>query len=148
METNGNFKKYFDALNKRLDRESAAIGKRFDAIEERLNLQGQLITAMQKTQQALADSMVLLIREIKDLKAMVTSLEERVSSLENRVTSLERRVERLERGQTEIIKMLAAINGLESGKKLELQEVHYDDKTRTLTGTIREPRLKYGRKKK
>lgn len=146
METNGNFKKYFDALNKRLDGEFAAIHKRLDAIEgrldategrldtveERLALQGQLISAMQKTQQALSDSFVLLIRELKELK--------------RRVTGLESRVERLERGQTEMIKMLADIRGLESGKKLELKEVQYDDKARTRTGTIRERRIKYGRK--
>jgi hypothetical protein len=79
----------------------------------------------------LSDSIVLLIRELKELT--------------RRVTGLENRVERLERGLTEMIRMLADIRGLESGKKLELKEVQYDDKARTLTGTIREQRIKYGR---
>ncbi len=141
METDGDFKKYFDTLNKRLDVNFAAIDRRFETIEQRLDgmeqrlerleqtvgVQGQAILSMQ-------DSLATVIRT--------------TTHLATQFKKLEKRVERLEIGQTEIIKMVMEIRGLESGKKLELKEVQYDKANQTLTGTIREKPKRYGRKKK
>ncbi len=159
METNGDFKKYFDALNKRLDGEFGTIDKRLVALESSVKAQGQLVLAMQQTQTMLSDSMVLLIREVKELKARVGGLEQRVGSLEQRAGSLEQRasslehsVERLEIGQTELIKMVTRIDtrlsDFESGKKFELKEVRYDEAAQTLTGVIREKKTLYKGKTK
>ena len=153
METNGDFKKYFDALNKRLDGEFGTIDKRLVALESSVKAQGQLVLAMQQTQTMLSDSMVLLIREVKELKARVGGLEQRAGSLEQRASSLEHSVERLEIGQTELIKMVTRIDtrlsDFESGKKFELKEVRYDEAAQTLTGVIREKKTLYiGKTKK
>ncbi|MEK7249955.1 MAG: hypothetical protein AAB209_05965 [Bacteroidota bacterium] len=153
METNGDFKKYFDALNKRLDGEFGTIDKRLVALESSVKAQGQLVLAMQQTQTMLSDSMVLLIREVKELKARVGGLEQRVGSLEQRASSLEHSVERLEIGQAELIKMVTRIDtrlsDFESGKKFELKEVRYDEAAQTLTGVIREKKTLYiGKTKK
>jgi chromosome segregation ATPase len=148
METNGDFRKYFDDLNRLLGEKFNAIDKRFDGVDKRLHniekrldvvessleVHGQLISAMQKTQQVLSDSMVLLIREVRELRT--------------RVEKVESEIERLERGQTELIKMVTEIRGLESGKPLQLKEVRYDEVGHTLTGVVREKSVKYGRKKK
>lgn len=129
IQTNGDFRKYFDVLNKKLDSKFDALDKRFDAVdkrfdiiekrlavvESRLEVHGQLISAMQKTQQVMSDSMVLLIREVRELRT--------------RFGRVESEIKRLERGQTELIKMVTAIRDLESGKPLQLKEVHYESCT-------------------
>ena len=75
-------------------------------------------------------------------------LDERVSSLETRVEKLEIKVDRLENGMEALIRMVTEIRGLESGKKLELKEVRYNETEKTMTGIVRERRVKYRRKKK
>ena len=134
MKTNGNIKKYFDALNKRLDGEFGAIGQRFGRIEGRLGALEQLVETMRQHQEKLS--------------RIVAELVKVVEALDERVTNLEKRVERLETGQTVLIKMVTEIRGLESGKKLELKDVRYDDASHSLSGTVREKGKRYGRRRK
>ncbi len=77
----------------------------------------------------------------------VVTIARDLKEMKKRVTTLEKKVEELERGLNEIIKMVADIQGLESGKKFELRDVRYDPAAKTLTGTIQERRVKYKRKK-
>ena len=134
METNGDFRKYFDALNKRLD-------KSFGDIEATLKAHGESIRSLQNSQ-------ALLLTTVTAIANALKRLDERVSSLETRVEKLETKVDRLENGMDALIKMVTEIRGLESGKKLELKEVRYNDAEKTLTGIVRERSVKYRRKKK
>lgn len=141
METDGNFRKYFDALNKRLEKQFQSIDKRFDAIEATLKAHGEAIRSLQDTQALLLTTMTAIANAVK-------RLDERVSSLENRVEKLENKVDRLDHDMGVLTKMVIEIRGLESGKKLELKEVRYDEVEKTLTGTVREKHVQYRRKKK
>ena len=127
METNGDFRKYFDALNKRLDND-------FRAVEDKLEAHGQSILSTQ-------DSLGVVIRTL-------TGLSNQFKNLDKRVGRVEKDVERLENGQTALIKMVSDIKGLESGTTLELKNVRYDDATQVLTGVVREKSKRYGTRKK
>ncbi len=166
MNGNGDFAKYFDALNKRLDVKFDAIDKRFDAlnkqlevkfdaidkrfetIEETLKAHGEAITSLQDSQALVLKTMTAIANAVKRLDERVISLEGRVGRLEERSERIEQRLTRVENGIDGLIKMVTDIRGLESGKPLELKEVRYDEVAHTLTGIVREKKVKYGRKKK
>ena len=137
MPTNGDFKKYFDSLNKRFDsleKQFDTVNKRFDAIEATLKAQGDSILSMQ-------DTLAVVLRT-------TTANTNQIKRLTARVGSLEKEVERLDIGQTVLIKMVTDIRSLESGKTVELKEVRYDEVGQTLTGIVREKLKAYGKRKK
>ncbi|MBI5474248.1 MAG: hypothetical protein HY961_18080 [Ignavibacteriae bacterium] len=155
MDTNGEFKKYFDALNKRLDVNFEAIDKRFEAIDKRFEAIDKRFEAIEKPLdflqekgEAQGQSILSLHDSLATVIRIVSLHSTLLKNIEKRVSRLEKRVERLEIGQNELIKMVADIRGIESGQKLELKGVQYNAANQTLTGVIREKARRYATKRK
>ena len=148
METNGDFKKYFNALNKRLDVAFEAIDKRFAAVDARFDGIERRFEAIEQHLDGIEQTVEVQGQAILSMQDSLATVIRTTTLLATQFKKLEKRVERLEIGQTELIKMVMEIRGLESGKKLELKNVQYDKADQTLTGTIREKPKRYGRNKK
>ncbi len=169
MKGNGDIKKYFDALNKRFD----ALEDRFDALEGRFDtLEGRFDTlekpfdslekrfdSLEKRFDAQDKRFDALTAEVGDIKLKVESLNMlttdmlRVQQIIIKdIADVKIRVERLEDGQKRIIVLLTKlgkrVSDFDSGEKLELSEVRYDEASHTLTGTIREHKPQYRARKR
>jgi chromosome segregation ATPase len=109
MATNGELSKEFESLNKRID----TLTEEVVDVKGELRLHGDLLRAMQQTQQEMVKNIV----------------------------QLNTRVDRLEQGQERLITLVARIvdrlTDFEAGAKVELENVVFDERSRTLTGTIK-----------
>lgn len=152
MATNGGLKKYFGALNKRLDEKFDAIDNRFDAVEKRLDAIGKRLNFIDERLDALTAEVGKLKLRVESLNLLTTDMQRVQQIMIQGIADIKVRVERLEDGQKRIIVLITKLgerlSDFDAGKKFELSEARYDAVSHTLTGIIREPRTEYKAKKR
>jgi archaellum component FlaC len=152
MDTNGDFRKYFDDLNNRLDAKFKAIDKRFDAVDKRFD-------AVDKRLNAVDERLDVLTAVVGDIKVRVELLDDLTTDMQKveqllvqQFEQLNKRVGKIEEALPRIVALIMELGErvarFDSGKQLELREVRYDEASQTLTGIIREKQALYKVKKK
>jgi tetrahydromethanopterin S-methyltransferase subunit G len=152
MDTNGDFRKYFDDLNNRLDAKFKAIDKRFDAVDKRFD-------AVNKRLDAVDERLDVLTAVVGDIKVRVELLDHLTTDMQKveqllvqQFEQLNKRVGKIEEALPRIVALIMELGErvarFASGKQLELREVRYDEASQTLTGIIREKQALYKVKRK
>jgi tetrahydromethanopterin S-methyltransferase subunit G len=145
MDTNGDFRKYFDDLNDRLDAKFKAIDKRFNAVDKRFDAVDERLDVLTAVVGDIKVRVELLDLLTTDMQKVQQLLVQQFEQLNKRVGKIE---DALPRIVALIMELGERVARFDSGKQLELREVRYDEASQTLTGIIREQQVLYKKVKR